>query len=167
MPGCRLCFTNQGNELNRLGFCPTSGLRTAATSRLLNLHIKASFPHPHPRGHLHCMDKVTQSPHPCHPRQSHMKCGASVLPIQAKWHGGQQTGMDARVIDNLEATEISICCQRRRPQRCCHLAQGLPEERKENGRVAGPKPQERGGIFRGTSCRGGGQYVHVRSTLKS
>ena len=52
-----------------------------------------------------------------------------VLPIQL----GSHQGMDARVIDNLEATEDLnlLPAVQALPQRCCHLAQSLPEERRK------------------------------------
>ena len=83
---------------------------------------------------------------------------------------GSHQGMDARVIDNLEATEDLnlLPAVQTLPQCCCHLAQSLPEK-KENGRHGlGLSPKEKGVIFSeeqvagAGSEEGGGRAVCVR-----
>ena len=67
--------------------------------------------------------------------------------------------MDARVIDNLEATEDLnlLPAVQTLPQCCCHLAQSLPEERRKKMEGwAGPKPQEKGVIFSEEQVAGAG-----------
>lgn len=154
---------NQGNELNHLGFCPISGLSTAETSRLPSLHIKASFPHPYPRGHLHCMDKGDTISSSMSSTSSVMMKWAGlgrVLPIQL---GSMLRAATREWMPGLltiwKPQRISICCQRCRRSLSAavtSLRACLEREERKWEAWAGLKPQEKGVIFSEEQVAGAG-----------
>ena len=104
-----------------LGICSICYLSTAVANDLTWVCTKGSIPHPHPRGHLHCMDKGDTI-------SSSMSSTSSVM---MKWEGlGRvlpiQLGSMLRAATNewmpglltiWKPQRISICCQRCRRSR--------------------------------------------------
>lgn len=151
-----LCFINRDCELSYLPwYLPHMLLKHSSGQWLLDLPIKGSFPLPHPRGHLHCMDKGDTISSSMSSTSSVMMKWAGlgrVLPIQL---GSMLRAATSEWMPGLltiwKPQRISICCQRCRRSRSAavtSLRACLKTDERELQACAGCESQQEWGLLK-------------------